>query len=139
MGLTKKEIKILKEKMILEKERISSSFVLDAQKLEVNSDQTKDETDQTNADLERSRMLRFRNRDLFYAKKLELALTKLNNGDDYGCCEECGVDIKFERLLARPTAQMCITCKDEAEREESNNFIGRQSKSLNKTFNQVLA
>jgi hypothetical protein len=41
--------------------------------------------------------------------------------------------LKFERLLARPTAEMCIFCKEEAEREESSSFQGRQSKSLGKT------
>lgn len=134
MALKKKELQVLKEKMILEKERILASSELDSEGLEIKTDQQKDESDQANAEFERSRMLRFRNRDLFYAKKLEKALIKINIGE-YGECEECGADIKFERLMARPTAQMCINCKDEAERAESGNFIARQSKSLNKTFN----
>ncbi len=133
MTLKKKQIQILKDKMILEKERILASSALDSDKLEIKTDQQKDESDVANAEFERSRMLRFRNRDLFYAKKLEKALIKLNAGE-YGLCEECDANIKFERLRARPTAQLCISCKDESERAESGNFIARQSKSLNETF-----
>lgn len=133
MALKKKQIQILKDKMILEKERILASSALDSDNLEIKSDQQKDESDVANAEFERSRMLRFRNRDLFYAKKLEKALIKLTT-NEYGLCEDCDEAIKFERLLARPTAQLCISCKDESEREESGNFIQRQSKSLNETF-----
>ena len=136
MALKKKQIQMLKDKMILEKERILASSELDSENLAIQSDQQKDESDVANAEFERSRMLRFRNRDLFYAKKLEKALVKLNAGE-YGLCEECDETIKFERLLARPTAQLCISCKDEAERAESGNFIARQSKSLNKTFKET--
>jgi DnaK suppressor protein len=133
MALKKKQIQALKDKMILEKERILASSALDSDNLEIQTDQQKDESDVANAEVERSRMLRFRNRDIFYAKKLEKALIKLNN-NEYGLCEECDDTIKFERLLARPTAQLCIGCKDESERAESGNFIARQSKSLNETF-----
>lgn len=133
MALKKKQIQILKDKMILEKERILASSALDSDNLEIKTDQQKDESDVANAEFERSRMLRFRNRDLFYAKKLEKALIKLTT-NEYGLCEDCDEAIKFERLLARPTAQLCISCKDESEREESGNYIQRQSKSLNETF-----
>ncbi len=34
--------------------------------------------------------------------------------------------------MARPTAEMCIQCKEESEKDESASFIGRQSKSLGK-------
>lgn len=30
-------------------------------------------------------------------------------------CESCGEDIPFERLLALPTARMCIACQQDAE------------------------
>jgi DnaK suppressor protein len=76
-------------------------------------------------------LLRFRNREVFYAKKIDKALKKFDM-DEYGLCSDCGEGIRFERLLARPTAEMCIQCKEESERDESNSFIGRQSKSLGK-------
>jgi DnaK suppressor protein len=66
-------------------------------------------------------------------KKIDKALKKFDN-NEFGLCDECGTWIKFERLLARPTADLCILCKEESERDESNNISGRQSKSLGKVF-----
>ncbi len=131
MSLKKKELSELKDKIQAERERLANSFSVDEEKFVVKSEEQKDEVDQASAEYERSQMLRFRNRDIFYAKKLSGALEKIGCGE-YGECEECGEDIRFERLLARPTAELCITCKDESEREEQGNFIARQSKSLGK-------
>lgn len=135
MTLKKRETKALLTKVSEERDRILQSFSEeDLEKYHVNSDDKMDEIDQASTEYERAKMLRFRNRDLFYVKKLEKALLKFDS-DEYGICEECGEGIKFERLMARPTAELCISCKDEAEREEFGNFIGRQSKSLGKTVN----
>lgn len=136
MPLTKKQRHELKDYLLAEQERLRNAFVVDEERYQLKNDDRKDEVDQASADLERSQQLRFRNRDVFYAKKINKALEKFND-DEYGTCEECGVDIKYERLRARPTAEMCIVCKDESEREESANFIARQSKSLGKKIDLV--
>src|SRR5579884_8007 len=39
--------------------------------------------------------------------KIQLSLKKLNKGT-YGICEKCGKQIEEERLLAYPTATLCI-------------------------------
>lgn len=133
MTLKKREVKTLAEKITGERDRILKNFSdEDREKYFVKTEDRPDEVDQASTEYERAQMLRFRNRDLFYVKKLQKALEKINS-EDYGVCEDCGATIKFERLLARPTAELCISCKDEAEREELGNFIGRQSKSLGKT------
>ena len=36
--------------------------------------------------------------------------------ESYGLCEECGNDIGFSRLQARPEARLCITCQTRAEK-----------------------
>ena len=38
--------------------------------------------------------------------------------DDYGFCDQCGVEIGMRRLEARPTATLCIDCKTLAEIRE---------------------
>lgn len=136
MALTKVQLKNLVEKIKSEKERILNTFNADIKDIALKEGNGKDDVDQANADYERAQMLRFRNRDLFYAKKLDKALEKIEE-DEYGICEECESDIRYERLMARPTAELCISCKDEAEREESSSFIGRQSKSLGEKINLV--
>lgn len=127
--LTKKQLETLKNKLLEEKE----SLVFDSNGSEMDLSLTNggDDVEQSISDYNNSHQLRFRNREVFYAKKIDKAL-KLFDTDEYGLCTECGCWIKFERLLARPTAEMCIVCKEESERDESSSFIGRQSKSLGK-------
>ena len=50
-------------------------------------------------------------------KKIESTL-ELIDQDEYGYCEECGVDIGIKRLEARPTATLCIDCKTLDEMRE---------------------
>jgi DnaK suppressor protein len=40
---------------------------------------------------------------------LDTALARVEHGS-YGVCESCGQDIAPERLVARPSATLCITC-----------------------------
>lgn len=139
MNLTRKQLEKLKEKINLEKSRVMSSFNdVSKENLQLNNDDRPDEVDQAASDYARSQLLRFRNRNLFYLKKLNKALEKFEE-NEYGVCEDCDAEIKFERLYARPTAELCISCKDEAEREENSSYTGRQSKSLGKTVNFINA
>jgi len=53
----------------------------------------------------------------------------------YGLCEECDEPISYERLLARPTAELCIACKEEAELTEKGNV--KKSSSMGQTFTEL--
>lgn len=46
--------------------------------------------------------------------EIEDALRRMDVGD-YGLCEECGEDIGLARLMANPTAQLCVHCQAERE------------------------
>ena len=48
-------------------------------------------------------------------RTIRRALAKFDDGS-YGLCEECGNDIGFSRLQARPEARLCITCQTRAEK-----------------------
>ena len=50
-------------------------------------------------------------------QKIDEALAMIEHGD-YGYCQECGIEIGYERMVARPTANMCIDCKTAAEIKE---------------------
>ncbi len=54
--------------------------------------------------------LRNRDRERKLIKKIDEALTRLND-EEYGYCDSCGVEIGLKRLEARPTATLCIDCK----------------------------
>ncbi len=61
--------------------------------------------------------LRTRDRERKLLKKIEKALDQIDK-DDYGYCEACGIEIGIRRLEARPTAELCIDCKELAEIKE---------------------
>jgi DnaK suppressor protein len=61
--------------------------------------------------------LRNRDRERKLIKKIEEMIAKIDSGD-YGYCESCGVEIGLKRLLARPTATLCIDCKTLEEMRE---------------------
>ena len=48
-------------------------------------------------------------------RAIRRALARFDDGS-YGLCEECGNDIGFSRLQARPEARLCITCQTRAEK-----------------------
>ncbi|MGP1931775.1 MAG: RNA polymerase-binding protein DksA, partial [Arsenophonus sp. ET-DL12-MAG3] len=61
--------------------------------------------------------LRNRDRERKLIKKIEKTLKKVD-GEDFGYCECCGIEIGIRRLEARPTADLCIDCKTLAEIRE---------------------
>ncbi len=65
--------------------------------------------------------LRARDRERKLIKKIEEGMQRLDDGE-FGFCESCGVEIGVRRLEARPTATLCIDCKELDEIRE------RQSK-----------
>jgi DnaK suppressor protein len=134
-ALTQKQKEKIKEKLIEEKEKL---FLQDAA-IDENlntKDEMADEVDMATVDLTQAQILRMRNRDLFYLKKIEKALISIES-DDFGICEECGADIKFARLLARPTAELCINCKEDMERDEDSSISASKSKSLGEVFKAI--
>lgn len=61
--------------------------------------------------------LRNRDRERKLIKKIDESIAVIDAGD-YGYCESCGVEIGLKRLEARPTASLCIDCKELEERRE---------------------
>lgn len=76
-----------------------------------------DISDQASMEEEFALKLRKRDRERKLISKIESSLQLLKN-DEYGYCEECGIDIGIRRLEARPTATLCIDCKTIAEIKE---------------------
>lgn len=130
-ALTKKQLETLKNKLLAEKQSLVFGEKDSGLELTLSKPEGSDEVEQSITDYNNSHLLRFRNREAFYAKKIDKALKKFDL-NEFGMCTDCGGWIKFERLMARPTADLCILCKEEAERDELSNFIARQSKSLGK-------
>ena len=76
-----------------------------------------DPLDRAVADRDRGMIERIRSRESRLIAKIQAALERIEDGS-YGICERCGEEIAVGRLLARPVAALCITCKSELERAE---------------------
>ena len=61
--------------------------------------------------------LRNRDRERKLIKKIDESIDRIDAGE-YGYCDSCGVEIGLKRLEARPTATLCIDCKELEERRE---------------------
>jgi len=69
-----------------------------------------DPNDRATQESDISLELRNRDRERKLIKKIDETLLRIDK-DDYGYCENCGVEIGLKRLEARPTATLCIDCK----------------------------
>ncbi|MCU0665335.1 MAG: TraR/DksA family transcriptional regulator [Myxococcota bacterium] len=77
-----------------------------------------DEMDLASSEYLQSFQFRLRGRERSFLSKIDKALEKIKDGS-FGVCEECSEPISPKRLEARPETSMCIKCKEEQEREES--------------------
>jgi len=82
-----------------------------------------DEVDVVSNEKENQMDFRLKARNAVYLQKVRKSLQKIEDGT-FGECEDCGCDISHSRLLARPTADLCIHCKEMEEKEE-NQLIHR--------------
>lgn len=78
---------------------------------------TPDEADRATQEEEHVLEQRIRDRERKQLHKIDSALDRIANGT-YGCCEASGEPIGLRRLLARPTATLCIEEQERHEREE---------------------
>ena len=76
-----------------------------------------DEIDRASSIMSQGIELRFRNRDAKLLVKVRHALQKIENGT-YGWCEETGEPIGLRRLLARPTATLCLEAQVAREQKQ---------------------
>lgn len=86
-------------------------------KISTEKESFPDPTDQAVAELDNSFLLRLRGRETKLLKKIDEAIARIDGGT-YGVCEECGGQISFKRLEARPVTTLCIECKTRQEQEE---------------------
>ncbi len=87
-----------------------------------------DEVDIVSVEKENQMDFRLKARNAIYLKKVRKSLQKIEDGS-FGECEDCSIEISHNRLLARPTADLCIHCKEVEEKEE-NQTVHRNRNSV---------
>ena len=76
-----------------------------------------DVSDQASAEEDQRFSMRIMEREQNLLKKVNEALERMKN-QTYGICEQCGEDIPYKRLKARPVTTFCIECKTLQEQKE---------------------
>lgn len=76
-----------------------------------------DDVDRSESDRNNSLQLKLIARNRHFVQKIHEAQERIENGT-FGECVDCGASISTSRLFARPTAHLCINCKEEQEGEE---------------------
>ena len=76
-----------------------------------------DPNDRASQESDMALELRNRDRERKLIKKIDETLRNID-GNEYGYCEGCGIEIGLKRLEARPTATLCIDCKTLDEMRE---------------------
>jgi DnaK suppressor protein len=76
-----------------------------------------DPLDRATQEEERILELRTRDRERKLLRKVDQALDRIDDGT-YGYCEETGEPIGVERLMARPTATLCVDAQERREKRE---------------------
>ncbi len=136
--MTKENLRKFKKVFAAQRKGILFNDKVVREDFSVCSDDRFDEIDQACSDIEQSMRMRLRNREVLYLKKVEEALRRIEDGT-FGECTECGEDIELRRLEARPTATLCVGCKEDQERKEILTATGRLHKSLGETFSRKFA
>ncbi|MFW2331776.1 MAG: TraR/DksA C4-type zinc finger protein [Nitrospinota bacterium] len=109
----KKALLKMRTAIVAEAERASSG------EIETLEEERSDIADRSALETDRNFTLRLLDRDRKLMKKIDDSINRLES-DDYGLCSGCGENIAVERLLARPVATLCISCKEEEEETEDS-------------------
>ncbi len=133
-ALTKHLIKSLQVMLEEQRREILSNGKTLRVDFNVDKDELLDEADTASHDIEQGMKMRLGNRESLYFRKIEEALLRIKDGT-FGQCLDCGQYIGAKRLEARPTAELCIECKEAAESKETKNVEGRRHKSLGEMVN----
>jgi DnaK suppressor protein len=133
-NLTNNTIKSLQVMLEQQRKEILSNGKTIRLDYNVDKDELLDEVDTASHDIEQGMKMRLGNRESLYFRKVEEALLRIKDGT-YGHCVECNGEIGAKRLEARPTAELCIDCKESAENSELKNAEGRRHKSVGDVVN----
>ena len=131
MVLDPKMLNDFRTRFETERSRMLAQITKSSEVVGVASEDRMDDLDFSVAEVEAQMELRLRTREALYLRKVNQALARIQEGP-FGLCDDCGDAISFKRLESRPTATLCVDCKETEERRELGHIDGHRSKSLGK-------
>lgn len=113
-----KERQTLRTAILKRLAEVSRQAGRDSEETEVE-ERLPDPVDQAAQERERGLLRLFRARENAEIQKLTLALDRMEQGS-YGICLSCDAEISGKRLMAEPTALLCVDCKEKRERTRTS-------------------
>ena len=92
------------------KEELSQDIERTVQTMQDEATVFADPNDRASQESDMALELRNRDRERKLIKKIDETIARID-ANEYGCSDNCGVEIGLKRLEARPTATLCIDCK----------------------------
>ncbi len=117
--LSEEQVRELKEMLIKMKEKLLEEAEKQISDPSNVTFEGGDEIDRADLESDRYITYRIKGREAKLIHKIDYALLKIEMGN-YGICENCGAEIPYERLKARPVTTMCIKCKEIEEEMEND-------------------
>ena len=114
------QVAFFRQRLRAEEEALLSAVKETAGHLQ-ESEVSADWSDRARTEEEHTLELRVRERERKLLQKIREALRRIDDGN-YGWCEETGEPIGIARLLARPTASLCLEAQE--RREQSKRRFG---------------
>ncbi|MAC28168.1 MAG: hypothetical protein CMN29_14005 [Sandaracinus sp.] len=114
--LTKKQVKTLYEKLLVERDRVMQGQKEHLSDAISNIDPLSDEMDVAQRHTEQAYLMRFADKERKLLVQIQNALEKFEEGD-YGVCEGTGEPISYKRLELRPWTRYSVEYKEQVERE----------------------
>ena len=99
------------------KEELSQDSVRTVHTMQDEATVFADPNDRASQESDIALELRNRDRERKLIKKIDETIARID-ADEYGYCNNCGIEIGLKRLEARPTATQCIDCKTLDEMRE---------------------
>lgn len=117
-GLTQRQVDILYEKLVAERERVLVGHDRHLSEALADSTVMPDETDMAQRSTEQAYLIRFADKERKLLTEIEHALEKMRTGE-YGVCEGTDEPIGYKRLELRPWTRYSVGYKEQMERERS--------------------
>ncbi len=115
--MNEQQLTHFKKILVLWEQNINENNLVAKVQLQEDTSPLADMSDRATLEEEFALSLRTRDRERKLVSKINAALERIAN-EEFGYCESCGDEIGILRLEARPTAELCIDCKELAEKKE---------------------
>jgi len=112
--MSAKQIEYFRQKLVTWRDELIEESQQTISNLREEVRDVGDEAERATRETENSLELRTRDRYRKLIKKIEQALTRVDDGE-YGYCEETGEEIGLARLEARPIATLCLDAQERWE------------------------